>query len=119
MGRIEDWLSINIAQQRSSDSILIVHGTQFNLQTNHPGNKEWFLNHRTFGYCDYKEVVNHIMGLLNERWAGEWVKIVNGEKKPKKSKKAKKVEKLETAINNSDTESKDKFDKSELAELMG
>ena len=116
MGRIEEWLSINVAQQRSSDSILIVHGSNFDHQTNQPGDQEWEANRVCFDYCDYEGAVNHIMGLLSVRWTGDRVMMVKIKKRPaKKDKKAK----VEIKSDNKDNESKDKFDKSELAELMG
>jgi hypothetical protein len=110
--------SIVVAQQRSSDDILIVAGTcsDFDFQTNHPSDDIWDKDGaRThFNYNEKEKAARYIETLLGIE--NKVAKTI-----PKKAKKAKKAKEVETK-NAEDTEKAAEedaaFRKSDLAELL-
>lgn len=55
-----------IAECRNSDSILVVHGTNydFDMQTNQPSEEIYQKNRRYFDYQHFKDAAKHILTIL-------------------------------------------------------
>lgn len=61
-----DIRKIVFAEARSSDNILVVHGSnyEFDFRTNQPSEKVWENNRRYFQYNQHTEVAKYIVNLL-------------------------------------------------------
>jgi len=106
---------IVVAQQRSSEQILIVAGPSrdFDFQTNQPSDDIWYKDGaRThFDYNDVEKAARHIETLLGiENKAAKTIS--------KKAKNSKKVEPKNTENAEKAAEEDEAFRKSELAELL-
>ena len=60
------YLSICIAESRNSDEILVVHGHNFDIQTNQPNDEAWDKNCKYFSYNEHSEAAEHILKLIKE-----------------------------------------------------
>lgn len=104
--------SIVVAQQRSSDDILIVAGTgsDFDFQTNHPSDDIWHKDGaRThFNYNEKEKAARYIETLLGIK--NKAAKTI--------PKKVKEIESKNTKNTEKDAEEDENFKKSEIAELL-
>jgi hypothetical protein len=68
----------NIAQQRSSDGILIIYGNMldFNITTNQPNDNIWVNNRKDFSYNEILQAAEFICDMIKEMILKDKIKTI-------------------------------------------